>query len=77
MLERVDLGRLIDETLDKMKFMSNFEKLDIEISVHDKIPFNSDHYRLSVMINNIISNAIKYQDISKPQPFLKIRVVVD
>jgi signal transduction histidine kinase len=76
-LERVDLRRLIDETLEKMKYMTNFDKLDIEISVKDKVVYNSDYYRLSVIINNIISNAIKYQDTSKSQSFLKIRVVVD
>lgn len=76
-LEPIDLRRLIDETLEKMKFMENFGKLEINVSVNGKIAFNSDYYRLSVIVNNIISNAIKYQDVSKPQPFLKIRVVVD
>jgi hypothetical protein len=76
-LERIDLRRLIEETLEKMKFMTHFDRLHIDISVGDKIAFNSDYYRLSVIINNIISNAIKYQDTSKDQSVLKIRVFVD
>ena len=76
-IEHVDLRKLVEETFDKMKFMTQSENLEVRVSVNEKIPFNSDYYRLSVIVTNLISNAIKYQDPSKEKSFLNVRIVVD
>lgn len=73
----IDLKALIKETLDKMQFMPGFELLDIQVSVDDHVPFHSDFYRVSVILNNLISNAIKYLDQSKQKPFLAVTVTID
>jgi len=45
-----------------------------DIRVNEEFPFYSDRYRLSVVFNNIISNAIKYYDEHKTEPFLRISI---
>lgn len=76
-IEHIDLRKLVEETFDKMKFMTMSENLEVNVSVNEKISFNSDYYRLSVIVTNLISNAIKYQDPSKEKSFLNVRIVVD
>jgi len=73
----IDFNKLIAETLDKMQFMLGFELLDKKVSVDDRIAFYSDYYRVSVILTNLISNAIKYLDQNKQPPFLAITVTID
>lgn len=76
-IERIDFRTLIYETLEKMRFMPGFELLDIKVSVRSQIEFHTDYYRVSVIINNLISNAVKYLDQKKQRPFLGITIIVD
>lgn len=39
-------------------------------------PFRCDAFRLSVILNNLISNAVKYQRMEEPNPNVKLSAVV-
>jgi signal transduction histidine kinase len=71
-IEQVDLKKLIDEHFEKMQFMPGSAFISREIAINEQFPFYSDQYRLSVILNNLISNAIKYYDPSKEKPMLRI-----
>jgi signal transduction histidine kinase len=75
-VEKVNLQELISETLEKMQFMPGYARMDIKVSMNETVAFYADYYRVSVIINNLISNAIKYQDQYKEKPFLHIDVSV-
>jgi signal transduction histidine kinase len=57
--------------------MSAFKSLQVDILVEDSIPFYSDFYRMSVILNNLISNSIKYLDQNKSSSFLNIKATID
>jgi signal transduction histidine kinase len=73
-IEQISFRQAIEETLDKMKFMSGSEWLDIRVSVEDAAQFHADAYRISVILNNLISNAIKYLDQSKDKSIFEILI---
>jgi signal transduction histidine kinase len=75
-LERVDLKKAIQENLDKLKYMPGFDRLEVLVKIDRTTLFLTDRYRLSVILNNLISNAIKYQDPTKERSFLKIEGTV-
>jgi signal transduction histidine kinase len=60
-----------------MQFMPGYERITKEIELHGDTDFYSDNYRLSLIVNNLVSNAIKYADPSKNDSFIKITIVVD
>jgi signal transduction histidine kinase len=47
------------------------------VDVNQPIEFKGDAFRLSVILNNLISNAVKYQKPSEPNPTVKLRVQVE
>ena len=51
--------------------MDNIEKL---IKVSQKEPFFTDRRRLLVILNNLISNSIKYADYNNKQPYVQVTV---
>jgi signal transduction histidine kinase len=76
-IEKIDLGKMIDDHFDKMQFMPGSQSIQRIITIEEKANFHSDSYRLSVIMNNLISNAIKYHDPQKEQSFIRISVTVD
>ena len=77
MVEQIDLRKVIDDHFDKMQFMPGSQDIERQISVKEQSPFYSDRYRLSVIVNNLVSNAIKYYDPNKDNPYIGISIVVD
>ena len=55
------------------KFFENIKK---SILVNSKAPLYTDVYRLSVIINNLVSNAIKYRDANKQQSLISIEASI-
>ena len=53
------------------------EKLDIQVRVHQPVNFVSDLTRVRIILNNLISNAIKYRDTKKDMSVVQIEVHVD
>ena len=76
-LEEVDIKKVIDENFQKMRFMPGVERIEKQVNIDQHAPFYSDAYRLSVIFNNLISNAIKYADKNKSDPFIRITVDID
>lgn len=74
-IEPINFKKLISETLDNLHFMSGFEKLQVTVSIDEKCPFYSDYYRLSVIVNNLVSNGIKYHDHTKQRSVFEIAVM--
>jgi signal transduction histidine kinase len=71
-IDRIDLKKMIDDHFEKMQFMPGSAFITHEVQVNEQIAFYSDQYRLSVILNNLISNAIKYYDPGKEKPMIRI-----
>jgi signal transduction histidine kinase len=76
-IEQIDLERMINDNFEKMQFMPGSKLIKNKVAVEAYAPFHSDTYRLSVIMNNLISNSIKYYDENKHDPFIKVTARVD
>ena len=75
--DEINLNEFVNEVVDQYRFSENAEKLAIAINVDQPGKFVTDLNRLSVVMNNLVSNAVRYMDPSKPDCFLNIDVVAD
>ena len=75
-IEKIDIQQLLDDNLEKMQFMPGSSSIDKQINIREDAPLYSDKYRISVIFNNLISNAIKYYDPVKEHPTLNITIEV-
>ena len=75
-IEQVDLQKMIDESFERLMYMEGSEDVDKNIEVEQDAPLFSDAYRLSVIINNLVSNAIKYRDPNKQRNQIHIRAKI-
>lgn len=76
-IDQVDIHRIINDDIEKMQYIPGSDKIRKEVNINQTAPLLSDSYRLSVIFNNLISNAIKYSDAGKDDPYLKIDADID
>ncbi|MFT5725215.1 MAG: PAS domain S-box-containing protein [Bacteroidia bacterium] len=75
--DEINLNEFANEVVDQYRFSENADKLAIKINVDQPGKFVTDLNRLSVVMNNLVSNAVRYMDPSKSDCFLNIDVVAD
>jgi len=73
--EEIQFEPLIDETFNQLKFATNAgQSVQKVIRIKQEAPFFSDRWRLKVILNNIISNAIRYRN--GKDPVIKVNVEI-
>ena len=73
-INEIDFQKMINDNFERMQFMPGYERIKKRIYIDGDSPFFSDSYRLSLILNNLISNAIKYSDGSKDTSFIHINI---
>jgi signal transduction histidine kinase len=75
-VEMLDFKKLVEESFERLLYIDGSGEIKKSISVLGEDAFYTDPYRLSVIINNLISNAIKYKDPKKESNFIDIQATV-
>ena len=69
-IEEVSFSQLFADSIE-MSNMVN-PKIRFTTNVHQQIPFYCDAFRLSLIINNLVSNAVKYQRADEENPTVQL-----
>lgn len=72
--EPVDFKLLLAEVTDNLKYLEGAETIHFQSNVAVDHPVNADKNRLSVVLNNLIANAIKYHDSQKERQWIDVAV---
>lgn len=72
----VDFNLLVDDVKSSIQFMPAFQTIRIETNIQEENVFRSDLVKLKMIFNNLITNAVKFQDQSKADRKLYIDVDV-
>jgi signal transduction histidine kinase len=70
--DEVYVQQMVSQVLDSLRAVVASQPIDFYIDIPDDLCFHTDMSRLTVIMNNLISNAIKYHDESKQRPFVRI-----
>lgn len=71
--ENIDLRQMLDKITDNLKY-KNRNQVEIKVELNDKAQFVSDKNRVNIILNNLISNAITYQDPKNSDPLVNVKV---
>jgi signal transduction histidine kinase len=72
MYNEVQMKALVEDVISSLKYAVDVSKVNIDLQIGENITVKTDQSRLRVVLNNLIGNGFKYQDFTKPNPFLKI-----
>lgn len=69
----VDFRKIMDEITGDLKYMASETKnIKIDMDIRQDSDFYSDEGRIRVIVNNLVSNAIRYHNPDAEQPFVNI-----
>jgi signal transduction histidine kinase len=71
-VESINLLDLTKEIVDNLKYAEGFEHIYFKYNFPVGLQINTDRARLRVILNNLISNSLKYHDNSKPEKVIEI-----
>jgi PAS domain S-box-containing protein len=74
--EPCNLYKLLAEVFEQYEYEENASIIKKMVSVDEKSVFYTDVGRVKIIMNNLISNAIRYHDFSKPNPFIRVDATV-
>lgn len=72
--EQVDFTSLVSEVTENLKFIEGAESIHFRHKVDIGHPVMADKNRLSVILNNLMANAIKYHDAHKEKQWIDVEV---
>lgn len=76
-IAEIVFATMLSDSIEKLKYLEGFDQLDIKVDITgDQHHFYSDPHRLSVVLGNILSNAIKYRDTTKSKSWISITVSI-
>jgi PAS domain S-box-containing protein len=72
--EWIEIRSVIDEEIYHLENLPEFQNVKVFFDFEASCDFYSDSIRVRTIVTNILSNAIKYSDLKKKEPFIRINV---
>jgi len=73
-ISKIDFYQLVDEAIEEVKYMDQKDGIKREVSIQGNGEFFNDERRISVILNNLLANSIKYHDHRKENKYVKINI---
>jgi PAS domain S-box-containing protein len=73
----INISEMLEEIIEGLRYMEGYEGIDKRVEVHQEAPFISDLFRIKIICNNLVSNAIKYSSFYAIDPFVLVKVFVN
>lgn len=73
--ENISFDNLLQECISSFRHQNTAVQFDV--NVDQPVPFKGDTFRISVILNNLISNAVKYQKPEEVHPMVNLGVKVE
>jgi PAS domain S-box-containing protein len=74
-VQDINFHHLLTDIRDNLKFL-NIDKpaIRFDVNIKEDGVFRSDESRISILLNNLISNAMRYYDPEKQAPFIEVNI---
>jgi signal transduction histidine kinase len=70
--ERINLHQLTSEIWESLKFSPEAQQINFVLDMPEHLEVESDKNRMVIILGNLISNAIRYHDPRKENPYIRL-----
>lgn len=72
--KKIDFNAILDESVENLRYMENADRVKLHVDILQDCDFFSDPPRISIILHNLISNAVKYQRTSIDDSFVSVDI---
>jgi len=76
-IEVLDLEMMVKDAFDGIDQLEGFEDFDCRVNLHHSIPLVSKKTRVNMILENLISNSIKYRNPENNNPYISIESYIE
>jgi two-component system, sensor histidine kinase and response regulator len=76
-LVEIDFQKLFKEALDSFEYFGSAKQIKFSVDVKQSNIFKGDESRLKIIVNNMLSNAIKYQRVDESNKQIVLHATVE
>jgi len=76
-ISQVHIKDICQDIFEQLQEFDGAKQIEKIIEYKEECPFYSDKRRLDMILSNLISNAIRYADLQKIPPTVKVKIVVN
>jgi PAS domain S-box-containing protein len=73
-IEKIAFGDLIKQSQQRIMLLDGANRLKVNIEICGNVEFYSDPARISILLNNLLTNAVTFQDYQKESSFVTIKI---
>jgi signal transduction histidine kinase len=73
----LQLDTLIRDSFEALRYLAGWDQVQLRVEIDAPVPFHNDLFRLSIILNNLIANAITFRNAEAESCFLSFRITVD
>jgi hypothetical protein len=73
----VNIREVVDDSVARLLYMEGSQGLAKNVDIIEQSPLYGDPYRLLVILNNLLSNSIKYRDPEKEQNVVHFYITIE
>jgi signal transduction histidine kinase len=75
--ENIKLARLTNEIWESLRHSTDAKNIEFHQDIPESVEVQADKNRLTIVLSNLISNAIRYHDDSKDGKFIRLQYEVN
>lgn len=75
--QNIPLKDIVENVLEQLNKLPENQRIQITMDIQQECPFYSDKLRVEIILNNIISNAFKFQNVYHEDPYVNIFFKID
>jgi signal transduction histidine kinase len=76
-MEQVDFNKVIEEIYSDVKVTAQQHNVELKYQADSGHFFSSDKNQIKIILGNLISNAVKYQNPDEPHPYVEVKLRKD
>lgn len=70
--EQLDFPKLLDETIADIRFNKGVSAIQLDYQEGPNDTFKCDYNQIKIILNNLMSNAVKYHNLDQPNPYIRV-----
>ncbi len=70
--ETIDFNKLLSDVIADVKFNEGAHAIQLRYEPNANNMLNGDYSQMKIILGNLISNAVKYHKVEKPDPFIEV-----
>ena len=75
--QKIDLQKLLEEIFEQYSFAEHYNVIERRITILQNCDFYTDQMRLTMILNNLISNAYRYSNMSKEHSYIHVYATIN